>query len=93
MSVENLTIQYGVLEIVANDTNSIPLKSIVCNKYDSGNMYIYDVAILTLNSSIPSPYVVPTILEDRACITHQQIDATSIGWGRNYVSFLLILLL
>lgn len=48
MSVEGLTIQYGVLEISANDTNSIPLKSIVCNNYDSSNMHIYDVAILTV---------------------------------------------
>lgn len=49
MDVDGLTIQYGVLEISANETNSIPLKSITCHNYDSGNMYIYDVAILTVN--------------------------------------------
>ncbi|KAK9718087.1 Trypsin [Popillia japonica] len=83
-AVEAFDIQYGLLEINKLDENSIQVEKIICNElYDPGSYYIYDIAVLKLEESIPEGYVFPTKLAEPDFNTTQTLDGMVIGWGRN----------
>lgn len=49
------------------------------------NNHLIKLIIFQLREPIPSEYMIPVVLEDRENTTVDTLNATVIGWGRNFV--------
>lgn len=85
---EQLSIQYGGNELVANSTKvSNVSKIIVHENYQPGNLHINDIALLRLQTPLKFSSKVRAVhLPAAQQDTAEAMPAVLIGWGLNAVS-------
>ncbi|KAF7282750.1 chymotrypsin-2-like [Rhynchophorus ferrugineus] len=75
------SIQYGVIEITQEPINTINVKKIHCNQFDSEKL-IYDSAVLELESPIPEDGSWKPVKLAENFITEKPQTGIIIGWGK-----------
>ncbi|XP_071054342.1 trypsin-1-like [Onthophagus taurus] len=85
-SPSSLSIQYGLVEISADATNSIQVEKVVYHeRYTPINGYRNDIAILKLSSDLPlSDTVKPIVLPKFEQNFEGWSSATLVGWGLSH---------